>query len=158
MNSEGWAQVVTWILVIAGWLIVNYQQNERETRKDIRAKLDSLCKKLEQIESNAYFYHTSTRDMQLGLQIRRSIQRLWPEIERLDLISTDTLNRLVVDIRRSITLENFDSRDHTVLGSDHDILAKIASGIGNLESLLEKNYSKRYFNRHRSFIRRLIDF
>jgi len=55
----GWTQIVTWLLVIAGWLLVNHQNNIREKRKEIRTILDKIQSLLDEIEIQAVNYHTA---------------------------------------------------------------------------------------------------
>ena len=71
----GWTQIVTWLLIIAGWLLVNHQNNIREKRKEIRTILDKIQSFLDEIEIQAIQYHTNQASSDLAFQLKRSLNQ-----------------------------------------------------------------------------------
>ncbi len=69
-----WSQTVTWFLVIAGWWLVNRQNNIREKRKETRTLLDKIKSLLDDLEKQAIKYHTSPQSDDLAFEIKRSLK------------------------------------------------------------------------------------
>lgn len=60
-------QLLTPIIVIAGWFFVDWRTNKRELRKEKRALIDKIHLDLNAIEQKAVVYHQSTHsNEQLG--------------------------------------------------------------------------------------------
>lgn len=51
------APIGTWILVIVGWAFVRWDNNRREDRRDVKARIDSLIKDVRSLEDKAYEYY-----------------------------------------------------------------------------------------------------
>ena len=101
---------LSWILIIAGWVVVNDQNNKRETRKEVRASLLELYRILDEIEDAAYEYHTTDGDAGKARKIVRAIHQIAPRIimaKRGPIKFHYT--RVLADFRRAITFENFDT-------------------------------------------------
>src|SRR4051794_25377630 len=114
--GTSWAvlgQLVTWLLVVIGWYFVNRTNNQRETRKELRSAIDEFQMFLDQIETNAVRYHTSdTADVEVAMTLKRDLHRRLPaRINRLEArgLEIKDLGKTVVELRKAVTLENFDS-------------------------------------------------
>ncbi|GMQ83713.1 MAG: hypothetical protein BMS9Abin06_0451 [Gammaproteobacteria bacterium] len=143
-NSTDFAQIITWLIVIGGWWIVNHQQDRRETRKEIRARLNEVRSRLELLENKSHVYHTSEHDQATAREIKLHLTRLWFEAELLCLAKENLLSQSLTRLRRSITLNNFESKTHKPLPDDDQLIATISAAVVDLESLLEKGYSTHY--------------
>lgn len=59
----GWfaaSQVVTWLLVVGGWIYTNYTNNKRETRKELRGALDKLRSEMDSEVELCHEYYLSS--------------------------------------------------------------------------------------------------
>jgi hypothetical protein len=132
-------------LIVAGWAIVNYQNNKRETRKEIRASLLDLYTHLDAIEDAAIDYHTTDGSPAKARRIRRDIQQIAPRIlmARRGQMKID-YKRAVFELRRAITLENFDTENYAPRPSDDPLLDEISRTKTNLIFALEGAYGRAY--------------
>lgn len=147
-TSFDWAQVVTWGLVIAGWLFVDRKNNEREKRKEIRALVDKTQSMLDQIEEGAVRYHTQGHDDHLARSIKVCLYRKLPDalkIANLRGIMIEDQDRRIIDLRQAITLHNFDSANrYTPLSLNESTILSIGEYKDILSSALEVAYHKQY--------------
>jgi len=141
-----WAgQSISWIVIFIGWAVVNYQNNCRETRKEIRAALLDLYKLLDGIEDAAFEYHTKTGDPVIGRKIRRDIQQISSRIimARRGPMKIDYA-KLLAAFRKSITYDNFDSAKFVAKSPQDLFFDTISESKRNLIFTLEIAYSNAY--------------
>lgn len=139
------SQWITWILVFFGWLVINYQHNKREDRKELRAIVDDLKNRIYSLEERAVQYHcTNEVKLSESNQIKLDIQRLISDIRLQGLFSSEQTTKIFKDLRRAITLNNFESATHKALPSDHLILSEIHESIDELIELIETTFRARY--------------
>jgi hypothetical protein len=106
-------QLVPWLLIVVGWMIVNYQNNVRETRKEARAMADAAKKTAIEVSSKAVDFFTSADAS--GLALKSSLELLEIELERFPLFSAGS--KLLVcftAFAEVITGDDFESRDRSV--------------------------------------------
>lgn len=141
-------QLVTWILVVVGWYFVNRKNNERETRKELRNALDEFHVFLDQIETQAVEYHTSaSQDTVLATALKRDLHRRLPaRINRLESrgLNTVDLGRPVVELRKAITLENFDSHSFAQRQMADSIITRIGIARDDLAEAIEALFAAQY--------------
>lgn len=70
------------VLVVAGWVIVNHQNDKRETRKEARSLVDAAKKLVGDIASKALDYHVNG-NTDLAFEIKAGLDQLEIECERL---------------------------------------------------------------------------
>lgn len=76
------SQVVTWLMVFFGWVIVDRQHHRREERKEVRAAMDSLEKMLDELEMKSIEFHQATLfDKKEAGRIQSSVQRVQARIQ-----------------------------------------------------------------------------
>jgi hypothetical protein len=138
-------QIVTWVIVIAGWLVVNRQNNDREMRREIRSRLDTLEKDIRELELVCVQFHTSEYDDKNAWQIVTTLERLWDHSSRLKLASDHALEVRIFNVRRAMTLRNFDKSDHAILSMNAEQIGEIAASVNRLINALEKGYADRYY-------------
>lgn len=138
------AQIVTWVIVIIGWLIVNHQNNNRERRKEIRQAIDKIVNRIEEIEQDALRFHQSSFDGGSARKLLLSLDKTGRSITWLRMVGTEEYKKSIVSFRRSITLKNFDPTAHVALGSNDSQLARISAAADNLVNLLENAYAAQY--------------
>lgn len=139
------AQVGTWVLVVLGWIIVNRQNNKRESRKEVRGQLDQVSELLVELEEMAVEYHTAQQqNAKLARSIKHAITRLTNVVHYIGLADARDFNRRIVRLRRTITLKNFDSANHQPVVVDGDFLENISSAAQDLIDLLERRFMTKY--------------
>lgn len=134
------------LLVIVGWIIVNEQNNSRESRKEERSRVDAFKKSLNELELLAFDHHIKGQDPTRTLQIRRSISRVSSEMQMLQNCGMKLSHRgaLVAALRQSITLKNFDTSSYVVQQMDSEILSDIGVAIDKLTVAAEAGFSEKY--------------
>ena len=146
-SEIGWPQVITWALVILGWLLVNHQNNLREKRKEVRSLLDKTQELLDSIEAQAIEYHTVQETNDLAFRIKRALsQKIKYRLEVLHLRSLDlgSCNSYLKELRRAITLKNFDSANYQKIDISDQIVKGIWLSKDRLSQELERCFSKKY--------------
>lgn len=131
------SQIVTWLLVVVGWIVVSDQQYHRELIKARREKLDDLRKKLRELEDSARKFHTTTYDQPLMQSILRMSQGISLELSLLRnerVVGLGTIEDMV-KLRQSITAGNFDESSHTD-APDASVLASIDEAYRTLDQQL----------------------
>ena len=141
---QGVGQAVTWLIVLRGWYIVNKQNNQRERRKEIRTSTDRLKERIEKLEQIAITFHSSGFDSEKARVILGEIQRISQTAIRTRLLSYEEHKQLTLDLRRSITLDNFDATNHRELLLNNPLLDRIYRSVNNIIEALEDGFSRNY--------------
>lgn len=151
-NTEiNWNQVIsaigqlgTWALVIAGWLVINRQHNRREARKEIRAQLDALRDALIELEQASETYHSAqSRSEADARRIKVLLQRVVYVVDRLNLLNRQERDIRVIALRRAITIQNFDTKDHIAQELSGELIAGINATVDDLVNALELAFRAR---------------
>jgi len=143
----GWTQIVTWLLVISGWLLVNHQNNVREKRKEIRAILDKTQSFLDEIEIEAIKYHTSQESSDSAFQLKRNLnQKLRNKLDILKLrnLNVEKCYPYLKTLRQAVTLENFDTSSFKPQNLSDDLIKNIWLAKDKLSQELENSFAIRY--------------
>ncbi len=143
----GWPQIVTWLLVISGWWLVNRQNNIREKRKEIRSILDKIQSLLDEIEIQAVQYHTSQESSDLAFQLKRGLnQKLRNRLDILKLRNLDVKKcyPLLKQFRQAVTLINFDTSNFKPQNLSDDLIKNIWLAKDKLSQELEQIFSSHY--------------
>lgn len=146
-SEYGWiAPILSPVLVMAGWIIVNAQNNHRENRKEIRASLEILYKKLEEVEQRAIRFHTQEAHEATEAQsIQNAIQRVITRTNILAYALKTNTDSECKNFRKAITLHNFDKTNHRALNPEDDILRKITDSHDHLYLKLEEGFYRTYY-------------
>lgn len=85
MLQSPWINWVAWLLVLLGWLVVNHQNNLRESRKELRASLDNIVKDIDALKELSLKYFTTRHkdSYETAFRIKAELARLIRTIERL---------------------------------------------------------------------------
>ncbi|RLW63947.1 MAG: hypothetical protein B6D73_14255 [gamma proteobacterium symbiont of Stewartia floridana] len=134
----------TWAVIIIGWVFVDHLNNQRETRKEIRARVDQIQTWIMEIADDATSYHTSDRDLSAERKLKSQIARTTKAISSLNLMIDSSLPYLAFQFRNSISLHNFDTPDHKALSLTDEIIENIAGAAQDLIDALENTYTKKY--------------
>ncbi len=155
-STYDWTDSVTWLLVVAGWAILNFQHRSIETRKERREALDQIVSDLRSLEERAIAFHTAeTYDHHLIRGIRRDVDRIWPRVSLLRLLESKEAV-LITDIRRAITLSNADPTDFVQRDPGDQFVDAISDSLDTLISELDANYVSKYHADIKSNLKRFF--
>ena len=145
-----WATPVTWLIVIAGWYVVNNQNNARIKRNEIRRLVDDIQRLLDDIEINAIQYHTQadrTHAERLSFLLKQQLNTGLSD--KLALLNDLDVNLercwpIQAELRKAITLDNFDSDHFKQQNYSSDIVRNTALYKNQLSREIERAFSKKY--------------
>ncbi|MCU0868289.1 MAG: hypothetical protein MUF30_01620 [Burkholderiales bacterium] len=139
-TAKDLAGTVAPLLIVAGWLVNNRWNNERDERKELRAEIDRLRKALEQIEADALHFHTAERfDAALIAKIHTQVRRFGYEFARLPPpAGGDPGLRRFTELRKAITRTNVDAETFAAQPPDSHIPSTIMANVDTLMQSLHK--------------------
>lgn len=154
-SVSSWSQVVPWMLVAIGWIIVNTQNNSRESRKEIRAKIDAIKKLLDEIEDLSVQHHTVSQDLLQCMKIKRIFVSVGREIRMVSGAGLDINDaaRALTRFKQAVTIKNFESNDYKILPLGDEVIADIGAASDSVRSKLELAYSDKF---QKSFLRKML--
>jgi hypothetical protein len=100
----------TWVLVVAGWIVVNDQNKHQEVVRANHQRLDSLRSLLDDVEKYALDLHTGAYDDHKVRRIQRLLKKVTIDCRLLvecGALDSDWSGRMIA-LRQAITLQNFD--------------------------------------------------
>lgn len=140
-----WLTAVPWIIAAAGWVVAHLLNEARERRKEFRALLDKIYDRLSKLERDAREFHMATAFMpRNSLDITSQIDAVERILHRIPVLQVDDLTSELIALRRSITLENFDSSTFVTQGETSEVLAEISDSVATLEERIEAQYENLY--------------
>jgi hypothetical protein len=146
-----WIHPITWLTVILGWVIVNWQNNRREERKEIRTALTQISSDIDALTNLAIEYHTSSRRAyKLEVSIIIKERQLSEKLSFLRLRNSAYSNQYT-SFADAITLENFETTSFKKQSQYSQIIESIRDAASDLISALELEYSELF--RSGAFIR-----
>lgn len=128
------APLGSWILVIAGWYVVNKGNNKREARKEIKAMLDAALARTDRIAELAQDYYASepgAENSKRAARIRSDLKTLATEVSNLRSASSNHIdaNRALITLRQAITGGKFDSADRPAEGPESEVFEEINDAV-----------------------------
>ncbi|TAN46791.1 MAG: hypothetical protein EPN21_19470 [Methylococcaceae bacterium] len=137
--------VAQWFTLIAGWYIVDRQNNRRELRKEKRSIIDRLLAELDALEASAIDYHTGSHHrINVAREIKVQLDRAAKLIQRENLLQKPVFDQRMKTLRQAVTMQNFETNDFVSQTSDSAVLASIATAKDNLVHNLETHFSATY--------------
>ncbi|WP_313226744.1 hypothetical protein [Stutzerimonas chloritidismutans] len=135
---------ITWFLVVFGWIIVNWQNNRREDRKEIRNSITAITTEIMVLESLAAKYHTGKqRSIKKENRITYSISRISDHIRHLGFLER-VFDEDIGNLRSSITLNNFQTSDFQSQEIGSELVENIRDYCQVLANKLENEFAKKY--------------
>lgn len=137
--------IVTWFLVILGWIIVNRLNASREKNKDLRELIESIRSETVDIERLGIAYH-STQSQKFETTEHDIIVRIDRVLSRLDYIEPKFCQHELIEFKKAITLSNFQAgssnRQRYDIGSE--FINNIRGTSKDLCSALERKFHSLY--------------
>jgi hypothetical protein len=139
-------QIVTWCLVVFGWVVVHCLTVKRERQKEVRDLKSLLIEKIERIEQQATEFHTSdTHDFQRAQQLIGDISRVGKQLTGLQLKCLEVAPKYIRQFRQSITSKNLDKTSFEKQTPDSPVVRDIFTASTQLIDAIESAYTSKYF-------------
>jgi predicted nuclease with TOPRIM domain len=130
--------------VVVGWIVVNWQNNNREERKEVRSSLSDAVEEIINLEDQAIEYHSAeSRSKDSEREITKRITRLSSRMRHLG-IESDGLKRAFIEFKKSMTLDNFETSRFAKQGADSEIIELISMYSEQLQDELEAQFYRSY--------------
>ncbi|WP_145132499.1 MULTISPECIES: hypothetical protein [unclassified Pseudomonas] len=143
-NPSAYTNYLTPATVIIGWIIVNWQNNKREERKELRSALSEIVESIELLEDAASRYHQADeRNSIMEKEINLKITRLSAKIRYLR-FESQLLNNAFIELKKSITLDNFETSHFSKQEPNAEIIESIYYSADSLRDRLEEEFSTLY--------------
>lgn len=144
---SGYAFAGNWLLVVCGWLVVNWQTNRRERRKEIRAAIDTIEDLVLDVEVAARKYYqlagTDSDAKALALEIKSLTRRLAARMAALaNFRSEFHSEQQLISFRAAVTGGDFESASRQPLDLTHQRYLEISNEAVALVSFLDGKYAK----------------
>jgi hypothetical protein len=141
-NTFQWTDAISWVLVICGWLLINRQNNSRETRKELRSKVDQLKKLVDEIEDAAVEHHTQNQTPIRCMKLKRALARMNRDLQLISSagLLVDRYSQRVARMRQAVTLRNFDSSKYAPVVPGDPIVAEIGAASDDIRFAVEHSY------------------
>lgn len=146
MDSINIIHVISWTLVISGWIILNVLANRREKRKELYALIKDIRQEIDTATDIAEKYHTSEQQSkEVSKKIKFLIQEItaWNDILQSCDLNVDLM--LHIKFRQAITGHNFDSHTFTQQSHDGELLLSINRASLELKNGIMRAFSKKYY-------------
>lgn len=135
--------IINVFAIVIGWIIINIQNNKRETRKETRAAINDLQTLITSLSADAIIYHTKDRDRNLESKIASTSKVLNSKIEFAVKPLGSNHSEKINYFTNALMMDNFGGK-HIKLKEDNFILIKIAHGCNELSLDLEEQYSSSF--------------
>lgn len=140
-------QIITWMLIVAGWMTVHYLTLTRERQKEIRELKSKLVERILEIECRSISFHQASNYSQDDARsLVADIERVSSAIARKPLSILAIEPKHVTQFRRSITLKNFDPTAFGTQSANSRLLNDISLRTEALIDALEEAYANRYLD------------
>lgn len=136
--------IVTWLLVVAGWGVVQDQAKFQERIRANVVRLDSLRALLDEIEELALELHSSTYDELKNRRAKRLLKKIAIDCKLLaESSAVDSIwTKYMVSLRQAVTLQNFDRSTFRPQAPDSSVFATIETAKDNFDGYLASRICK----------------
>lgn len=140
-------QVITWLLIVVGWVTVHYLTHTRERQKEVRELKTNLIERILEIERRSIVFHQSANyNQDEARALLAEIERVSSGISRRPLLLLALQPKVMRLFRSSITLKNFDPTSFQPQSATSKLLSDISLRTESLTAALEQAYAQRYLN------------
>lgn len=120
-----YANLITWILVIGGWIAVHFATLSRERRKESREAVSKIIDDLRLIESLAVVFNTSDKyDFSCSVSLIWRVDRAIKTLQRVPLKTLHIPTELLTRFRQALTT-NTDKSSFLAQAHDSEIVNEI---------------------------------
>ena len=140
------AQVIGLVLVFFGWIITNWQNNRRETRKEGRSACDAIKKYILEITVKGKKYYLE-RDGEISFEIKSELELLEIELGRIPFFGigqNSTLMKCFISFSDALTDEDFEQKDAPKLASTDPKIQRIMRKRNSLLREVERQFKLQF--------------
>jgi len=135
----------TWVVIVAGWIVVHFLTVTRERQKEIRDLKSRLVERILEIEKRSIDFHQAEiYSLENGSWIIAEIHRASKSLSRQPLSSLGVKPEVVKKFRQSITGRNFDLSSFVPQRSASDLVRAISACAEDLSEDVERAYASKY--------------
>lgn len=153
-TAIAWLMTIAWktdflpwlpsVFTLLGWYVINRQNNQRESRKDLRAAADRskvLAREIAQLG----FKYWAGQDETKAWQIKATLEELEVEIGRFPQVKRcSSLMDRYVDFVDAVTGYDFESTNFYKKAEDHPVFQKISLTRQKLLAEIENQFKNLY--------------
>lgn len=144
-TAPWWTNVITWVLVLLGWLAVHYATLARERRKERRELAKAVIDALRSLELEALRFHTAaTFDSILVDQLIYQTGRAIRSLQRVPMSDLNLPLGRMIRVRKTITLRNCDRSSFQTQRAGSPILLEIRGAVDDLVDSIEEARDARW--------------
>lgn len=141
------AQAVPWVITIFGWIWVKSDNDRRQSRKELRERLDIIQDLVTEIEDLAFHYFTNAQGSDSDAEanvIRSKLKKLGHQVAVVKKVHGDAFNAesLLIDFRKSVTGGEFDSHSRMAVRETDPVLLDIQDSGWELVSKLDSAFDQ----------------
>lgn len=141
MPDKDWTSGIPWVIAVAGWGVTHLFSEGRERRKEARSQIDKVYEALGKLARDAYDFHTAlSRDDSAAHDLVAKVRYLERQISRIGCFDADDFAPVIIRLRRSITLRNFDRSEFKPQEADSAVLEDISTAVEGIEDEMERQY------------------
>lgn len=130
--------LVTWVLVILGWIVLADQQQSQTLRDHAISRIDKLKSKIDFLESKGISLHTNNFKNSNSLEVTKELQNVAMELRYLK--SADVIDdrwiALMIGFRQAMTRKNFEEKTFKVQPADGEIVKDISAAHAAIAAFL----------------------
>ena len=145
-----WPAYVGWGLTGFGWMLVSYQANKRDVRKEKRTEVDACCEMAAELLVKArLFYSKAASATESGetADLRFSVHRLLKRLQRLQRQhSRFSLKTPGSELLEAITGDDFESKSRVALAPNHPRLGKMEESVHFVIDALESGFEAEFLS------------
>lgn len=134
------------LLVILGWLIINLQNNHRETRKEVRGNINIIKNDIENLVKESVTFHTENWDEVNSKLIMAKIDRTISSINSIAKVLEINTSIQCKTLRQAITLNNFDKSSHVRMSGEEGLITEITDAAYILIDKLDNSFIEKYLS------------
>lgn len=119
--------VITWLLVVFGWIVVADQQRSQNLREHAVSRIDKLKTRVDVLEAKGIALHAEQYSKGAALEIIKELQNTALELRYLRSAGAidDGWISLMIALRQAITRKNFEEKTYKLQATDGDIVREI---------------------------------
>ncbi|MEH3087689.1 MAG: hypothetical protein PGN26_14410 [Xylophilus ampelinus] len=132
------------ILVVAGWIIVNWQNDKRELRKEARSNADAVKKTIIEVAEKGVMYWTNSKEDE-SYKLTSTLDQIEVELQRFPIFKQGGyLASAFIAFGDAITDGNFESASRTAVLIDDQRIRRIYLKRNELMRTIEQQFIVHY--------------
>lgn len=130
--------VITWLLVLTGWIVVHIATLNRDRRKEKREISMQICMDIAELQSAAIDFHTASHfNARKSTDVAQQVERIILRLQKLPLSELNIPLARMITLRRKITKSNIDPTDFKSQPDESQIIFDIRNATADLIIFIE---------------------